>query len=116
MIANLLPKHVGRSVARRNVPKLYLPSLGPDPECPGMRLTDQVAALLSALRGDAGADCPVETLMTAVLCDEEAFEGKEAARLQERFGLPLVPLPLRKADDPRRYDPEKVCEALLSLT
>lgn len=32
IIANLLPVGVGLSVARRTVPKVYLPSLGPDPE------------------------------------------------------------------------------------
>ena len=116
VIANLLPKHVGRSVSRRNVPKLYLPSLGVDPECHGMTLTDQVAALIGALRVDVGPECPVADLMTAVLCDGDAVDGQDAVRLKARFGLPLVRLPLRKADDPLRYDPEKVCEALLSLT
>lgn len=116
VIANLLPKHVGRSVAQRTVPKIYLPSLGADPECHGMTLTDQVDALLSALRTDAGAETPVSDLMTAVLCDNDAFNGQDAVRLTTRFGLPLVPLPLRKANDPLRYDPEKVCEALLSMT
>lgn len=115
VIANLLPKHVGRSVARRNVPKVYLPSLGTDPECLSMSLTDQVEAILTALRADAGADCPVSNLMTAVLCDSDAFDGQEAVRLKTRFGLPLVPLPLRQQDTADRYDPERVCEALLSL-
>lgn len=116
VIANLLPQHVGRSVARRKVPKLYLPSLGADPECHGMTLTDQAAALIGALRVDAGADCPVEDLVTAVLCDSDVFDTQDAVWLSARFGLPLVPLPLRKADDPLRYDPERVCDALLSMT
>ena len=116
VIANLLPKHVGRSIARRDVPKIYVPSLGADPECHGMTLTDQVAALIGALRGDAGTECPVGDLMTAVLCDSDAIGAQEAVRLKSRFGLPLVRLPLRRADDPQRYDPEKVCDALLSLT
>lgn len=116
LIANLLPKHVGRSVALRNVPKVYLPSLGADPECHGMTLTDQVAALLTALTADAGAECSVTDLMSVVLCDSDAFDAQEAARLKTRFGLSLVPLPLRQAENPLRYDPERVCDALVSLT
>ena len=115
VIANLLPSHVGRSVAARNVPKVYLPSLGPDPECHGMTLTDQVAAIVKALRGDAGGDCPASDLMNAVLLDERLYNEKDAIRLGDGYGLPIVPLDLRRADDPLRYDPLKVCEALISL-
>ena len=116
LIANLLPKGVGRAVAGRNVPKVYLPSLGIDPECHGMTLSDQVAALLAALMADAGTERPVTDLVSVVLCDSDAFDAQEASRLKTRFDLPLVPLPLRKTEDPSRYDPEKVCEALISLT
>ncbi|CUH64766.1 hypothetical protein TG4357_01482 [Thalassovita gelatinovora] len=116
VIANLLPKYTGRSVARRQVPKVYLPSLGTDPECPGMTLTDQVAAILATLRADAGAECPVADLMSVVLCDTDSFDNDEAARLETRFGIPLIPLPLKQDADPLRYDPDRVCEALLSLS
>ncbi len=44
-----------------------------------------------SLRVDAGADCPVEDLVTAVLCDSDMFDAQDAARLKTRFGLPLVP-------------------------
>ncbi|MEM8729833.1 MAG: GAK system CofD-like protein [Pseudomonadota bacterium] len=116
LIANLLPKGVGRAIAARKVPKVYLPSLGFDPECYGMTLCDQVAALLAALTADAGAERPVSGLMSAVLCDSDDFDAQQAKGLKTRFDLPLVPLPLRKAEDASRYDPEKVCEALISFT
>lgn len=116
LIANLLPRGVGRAVAGRNVPKVYLPSLGVDPECQGMTLCDQVAALLAALMADAGTERPVTDLVSVVLCDSDAFDAQEAKRLKTRFGLSLLPLPLRKAEDASRYDPQKVCEALISLT
>ena len=40
VLANLLPKGVGESIARRVVPKVYVPSIGRDPECIGMNLAD----------------------------------------------------------------------------
>lgn len=115
VIANLLPKYVGSTIARRNVPKVYLPSLGTDPECLSMSLVDQVEAILTVLRKDAGQQCPISDLMTVVLCDRETFNEKEAKRLQAQFGLPLVSLPLRKKDQNDIYDPVRVCEALLSI-
>jgi len=46
------------------------------------------------LRVGAGADCPG----------------------QDRLGLPPGPLTQRKAVDPLRCGPERVCDALLSMT
>lgn len=113
--ANLLPRHVGRSIAARCVPKVYLPSLGPDPECPGMTLVDQAELLISVLREDTGYACPVENLLSIILCDERDFDDHAAATLKARHGLPCVPLPLRQECDPSRYDPDRVCTTLISL-
>ena len=115
VIANLLPRDTGRAIAGRDVPKVYVPSLGTDPECPGMSLSDQVGALLAALRADAGADCPTRALMTAVICDADSVGPAEMSRVRENHGVPCVALPLCRADRTDRYDPEKVCETLVSL-
>lgn len=116
VIANLLPCDTGRSIAQRKVPKIYIPSIGADPECPGMDLCDSVTALLTALRADAGAECPAEALMTAVLCDHAAFDEYQARQVQDRFGISCIPLTLTRAEDPSHYDPTLVSEALISLT
>lgn len=115
VIANLLPLDTGRTIARRAVPKVYLPSLGADPECIGMTLVDQVAAILRALQQDAGADCPAEALMNVVLCDAASFDAKEAEELQRRFGIACIGLPLAAKDRADRYDPQRVSEALISM-
>lgn len=115
VIANLLPSDVGASIARSGVPKVYIPSLGTDPECPDMDLCDCVSALLAALRADAGDACANSDLMTAIICDNQAVSPAEIKRVQKKHAIPCVPLPLAKTDRPDRYDPERVCEALLSL-
>ncbi|PRY26551.1 CofD-related protein of GAK system [Aliiruegeria haliotis] len=116
VIANLLPAGAGNAVALREVPKVYVPSLGHDPECPGMRLTDQVDALLSALRRDAGNDCPAERLITMVLTDAAALDAGAAVEIAERHGVPCIPVDLCAPDAADVYDPERLCDALVSLS
>lgn len=113
--ANLMPREVGISIAERGVPKVYLPSLGTDPECPGMDLSDRVGVLLGALRADTGGTCANGALMTAVICDRAAVDADEINRLRKAHDIPCVCLDLAQKDRPDRYDPQKVCEALLSL-
>lgn len=113
VIANLLPAGVGRAVAEREVPKVYIPSLGTDPETPGMTLSDQVAAVLAPLRSDAGKGMPVRRLMSHVLCDESVSEG-DSQEVMARHGIPCFRLPLT-GTRPDRYERQKVCNILVSL-
>lgn len=115
VIANLLPRGAGASIAQRGVPKVYIPSLGYDPECPGMDLCDCVGALLAALRTDVGDICANTDLVSAVICDDQAVTDDQVRRIEQVHRIPCVSLPLAKKDLPDRYDPERVCEALLSL-
>ncbi|MQY44094.1 GAK system CofD-like protein [Epibacterium sp. SM1969] len=116
VIANLLPAETGRTIAGRAVPKVYLPSLGSDPECIGMTLVDQVAAILQALRQDVGDNCANSALMDVVLCDSKSFDPSQAELLQHRFGIACVAVPLAQQDRADRYDPDRVSEALISMT
>ena len=113
VVATLLPAGVGRSVAAQPVPKLYLPSLGHDPEALGHDLSDQVAALLAPLRADAGQDVPAHRLISHVLCDSSR-KAAECRAVTERHGIPCVTLPLADASG-EKYDPGKVSEVLVSL-
>lgn len=116
VIANFLPQGVGRTVAERDVPKVYIPSLGPDPECPGLELSDQVGAILSALRADAGEECPAETLMSCVLCDKEAVNKSARRAVEKTHDIPCLAAPLCDNGSRQRYDPRVLCEALVSFT
>lgn len=116
VIANLLPRRVGESVAARAVPKVYVPSLGKDPECIGLEPADQVAALLAALRADAGQECSTDRLLNLVLTDEAAMTGRASEAITERFGIPVLTARLAQSDRPDRYDSEALCDALISLS
>lgn len=110
---NLLPAGVGRAVAARHVPKVYLPGLGTDPEALGHRLADQVEAILTPLRADAGPGLPTRAFMTHVLCDSSHGRA-ECDEVTKRHGLPCLRLPLGQRDAPK-YDPEQVAALLVSL-
>ncbi|XYK79491.1 MAG: GAK system CofD-like protein [Labrenzia sp.] len=114
LIANLLPRGVGRAVASRTVPKVYVPSLGHDPEAPGMTLEDRVQALLAYLRKDAGSDCPVERLLNFVVTDQGTEEDDIGA--VEKLGITVLRLDLISSKSDPYYDPVPLCEALVSLT
>ncbi|SDI46009.1 GAK system CofD-like protein [Alloyangia pacifica] len=113
VVANLLPAGVGRTIARCEVPKVYLPSLGTDPEALGLTLADRVAAILAPLRADAGMEVPATRLMTHVLCDSSE-DPAACAEVTERHGIPCHRLPL-VSDEPERYDRRLACAALVSL-
>lgn len=113
VIANLLPAGVGKAIAKRPVPKVYLPSLGTDPEALGHRLVDQVNAILAPLRSDAGPEAKATDLLTHVLCDED-LPQHQCAELTERTGIQCHRMPLRLAEE-LKYDPDKIARILVSL-
>ncbi|TYC52145.1 GAK system CofD-like protein [Rhodobacterales bacterium] len=113
LIANLLPDGVGRSIASRTVPKVYVPSLGPDPETQGMGLAERVAVLLATLRRDAGEDCPANKLLTFVIADKSIDDAE--AEAAQALGPTVLRLDLVNDRSSPFYDPETLCEALLSL-
>ncbi|NVO27399.1 GAK system CofD-like protein [Donghicola sp. C2-DW-16] len=111
--ANLLPARVGQEIAETNVPKIYVPSLGQDPECHGMTLSDQVGALIKVLRADAGHEVPAKALMTHVICDV-SVPVSDCAAVTLDYGIPCVRLPLAEGSG-QLYDEKAFCEMLVSL-
>lgn len=114
VVANLLPEGVGRAVARTMVPKVYLPSLGRDPEAMGHTLTDQVGAILAPLLRDAGNGVAGRDLMTHVLCDTTVPQASCDA-VTARHGIPCLRLPLKEQSRPF-YDVDAVSQVLVSLS
>lgn len=112
VVANLLPAGVGRAVAARPVPKIYIPSLGVDPEARDHRLSDQVSALLAPMRADGGDGHPATQFISHLLCDT-SWDKAQCDEVTARHGVPCIRLPLAGEGD--RYDPTRVCEVLVSV-
>ncbi len=113
LIANLLPQGVASSIAARTVPKIYVPSLGEDPEAAGLTLPDKVHTLLSYLQSDAGADCPTHRLLNFVLVDDNVAEDEISAVAAR--GISVLRHELVSSASAPYYDPVPLCEALVSL-
>lgn len=120
LLANLLPKNVGRSVAAAQCPKIFIPNTGCDAELHGLTVAGQTAAILRQLREDA-PDAPTESLLHVVLVDSRngKYEGGLDATERAKFadmGVKLVERDLVREDDPQRHVPELTANALLELT
>ena len=118
LLANLLPKGVGKAVATNQNPKVFVPSLGRDPEQTGMDMEQVVGRLLTQLRVDAGNDCPTRCLLDFLLVDSE--HGKYLSRLPmeklRKQGIQVIDTPLVSKCSNPWYDPELLSAALLSLS
>ncbi|MBD8877096.1 GAK system CofD-like protein [Roseibium polysiphoniae] len=116
VLANILPEGVGKAIASRDVPKVFVPSLGDDPEAMGLSVAQKVQILLRYLKKDAGTDISDDQLLNLVLLD--AGEDTSARDLEDlaKLGIPAVALDLVSRPSAPYYDPHQVCEALLSLT
>ena len=127
LIANLLPRGVGRAIAAAECPKIYLPSMGRDPEQIGMTLGDAVQAIIEQVREDAGEDTPVERILNCVLIDRSRGDYRTPMDLErvKELGIEVVDASLvaedATVDDTRpvpsgaQIDAQRMCEILLSL-
>ncbi|SDQ72259.1 CofD-related protein, GAK system [Pseudovibrio sp. Tun.PSC04-5.I4] len=114
LIANLLPKGVGRSIAQSPNPKVYVPNLGTDPEQFGLSHNERIDALLKHLRVDAGQDTPTEKLLNFVIADEQQAMEFDWAALEAQ-GISLIGCDLTTPESVPYYDPEKLVTTLLSF-
>lgn len=113
VLANLLPRGVGRALVATRVPKVFVPGLGQDPEQVDMTLSQCVETLVEAARRDA-PDARVTDVVTHVLVDPD---GEHAARPDldrvRALGVDVVLTELCRA--PNRVDPEHLVTALMSF-
>jgi CofD-related protein of GAK system len=117
VLATLLPEGVAETVAQVDVPKVYVPNPGYDPEEVGLAMPDKVRTLLRTLRAGAPPRTPVGALLQLVLLDVEAT-GLTATRVREieRLGVRVVDTPLISPVSAPYLDDALLIEALLSLT
>jgi 2-phospho-L-lactate transferase/gluconeogenesis factor (CofD/UPF0052 family) len=117
VLANLLPRGVGRAIADARCPKIYIPNMGEDPEQLGMTLGDSVQRILEAVRADAGEETPVDQIVNLVAIDSNAGTYQmplDTSRVKE-FGVELMDLDLVQSSRWPLIDASALAESLLSL-
>lgn len=118
VVANLLPAGVGQAVARAGCPRVYVPNTGADPEQLGMSVASCVEALVAYARRDAGADLPVSQVINFVLLDRERENYALPLDIDRltKLGVQVLPLELVTDSSHPHIHPQRLAEALLSLS
>jgi len=117
VVANLLPDGVSDAISETDVPKVYVPNPGHDPEEVGMTLVDRVSTLSRYLRAGASRPTPTERLLNFVLVDAERSRIAPATLRQlDELGLGVIDVPLISTTSAPYLDDGLLAEALLSLT
>jgi len=116
LIATLLPAGISDAIAATDVPKVYVPNAGHDPEEIGMGLVDKVARLQNYLVDGLSGGGSHDQLLQFVLLDGKAvgLNRKDRQGIR-RLGVELVDVPLVTAGSTPYLDDTLLAEALLSL-
>ena len=119
LIANLLPKGVAKALSRNPAPRVYVPSLGTDPETIGMTLPDQMRVLSEHLTAKATASATNRPPLDFLLFDSRLSRvpGKQIEEITSGMGVQIIDMDLAPdRSDTEYYDDVKLAEALLALT
>jgi CofD-related protein of GAK system len=117
VLANLLPTGVGRAVAGTDCPKVYIPSLGHDPETLGLSLYDATRKLIRALRENTDEGTHPSRLLNFVLIDSSSGHYPEPLDLDsfQRLGVQVIDIPLVTHASAPLLDEKRIIELLVSL-
>ncbi|ABK44936.1 protein of unknown function UPF0052 and CofD [Magnetococcus marinus MC-1] len=117
LLANLLPVGVAQAIANNRCPKVFVPSLGEDPELLGRGVDKQVKILLNTLFAGLKNEGKVEHLLQYVLLDRDRkWGGDKLHKRIRKAGVQVIETPLTHPSRPHCYDPTLLAQALLSLT
>ena len=116
VLANLLPRGMGRGIAGADCPKVFIPNAGSDPEMNGYSLGSAVEKLIEIVRRDAGDDVSARSVLDFVLIDRARarYDFELDVERVEASGVRVLDRRL-VSDDPDRLDPQLLVEALLGL-
>jgi CofD-related protein of GAK system len=118
VVANLLPRGVGRAIVRARGPRVYIPNTGHDPEQYGMSVADTLEALARYVRDDVGQDVPLGRIVNLVLLDRDPSHYSMRVDIDrlERMGAQVARLELVTENSRPHAHPQQLTQALLSLT
>lgn len=123
IIANFLPRGVGKAVAGNPCPKVYIPSTGHDPEAIGLSLSEKVKRLSDCLKKDDPASIATSDVLGWVILDsEKGSYGTESADMESEcrkiseMGVGVLDCRLVSEKSTPFIDPELLTRVLLSFT
>lgn len=118
IMASLLPKGVGSAIAQNDNAKVYIPSLGDDPEMLDLTTDDAIQALLDYMAKDLEQQVPVNQLLSHVLIDSQRSDIlKQLNRAKwQALGIQIIEADLITDESAPYYDTEKLIHAILSFT
>lgn len=100
LMANLLPKGIGESVASSKALKVWVPNLGQDPEQLGMTIEEALRKLVDTVRRDA-PDVDPNHCVTHILFDRRStYPGGLPFDLLSKWGITPVDADLVSSDPP----------------
>jgi CofD-related protein of GAK system len=116
ILANLIPTGVATAVQQNICPKVYIPSLGEDPELYGTTTRAAIQQLLKYLRNGQPEKWDNQCLNIILLDGRYTEIDAETRETLRAKNIQLIDLPLVTPDSAPYYDPQKLVDALLSLT
>lgn len=116
VVATLLPRGVGDEIVRANVPKVYVPNMGRDPEQLGMSVVDAVRTLLVYAGTDSARTEPATDRVGCVLIDERRSGfAEDELEAVERTGIRVVRANLITDESAPFVDGDLLARALVSM-
>lgn len=117
VIANLLPRGVGRAILDARCPKLYIPNVGHDPEQLGLKIHDCIGILHRKVCEDLGETVPMNRILNFVLVDSN--HADYGARLDtsrlEGLGVRVIDMALVTDHSHPLLDSSRLAQTLVSM-
>jgi CofD-related protein of GAK system len=118
IIANFLPRGVGKAISQNPCPKIFIPNTTKDPETLGLSLQGQLERLLTYLRRDNPEGIGNQDVLNFVLLDKKhgRYAGTIGRKEMARLGLEVIDSPLIAPQDAPFISAARLLPLLLSLT
>lgn len=117
VMANLLPRGVGRAIAAADCPRVWVCNTAADPESLGRSHAELVERLIALVRQDAGPDTPVERIVDTVLVDTRSGHYSAPLELERlaALGVQVADVDLVSRESAPLIDADCLARVLVSL-
>lgn len=116
-LAALSPQGLGKAVAAKKCPKIFIPNMGFDPELIGHDIKLQVERILEALRMDSAAYIDLDRALNYILIDSEngTYQENQDFAALEKLPLKVIDRKLVSDESGGLIDPRLLAPLLMEL-